>query len=543
MSETLSIAIGQINVVVGAIDDNTTKIIETIQIASALKADLVIFPELCISGYPPEDLLFRPCLHRQITKALALIQEYSHDINIIIGHPQMFNNQCYNAASWLSSGKIMATYQKQCLPNYSVFDEQRYFSHGLTPCTINIKGVRLGLLICEDGWFSEPSEALKKLNANLIIQISASPFYSGKPTERLAVAKKRVSETGIPIICTQLIGGQDELIFDGGSFTLDKTGDLIQQSAFFEESLDIINFNTKTHQWQKANHFTPAKYREDEFLYKALALSVKDYLTKNNFPGVLLGLSGGIDSALSLAIAVDALGASHVEVVLMPSRYTSPLSLEGAMKQAQILNVKITNISIEPLFQSCLESLAPRFKDLGEDVTEENIQARCRGMILMAISNKTGKLVLTTGNKSELAVGYSTLYGDMAGGFDVLKDLYKTKVYDLARFKNSQGEKIIPEIVINRAPSAELKENQTDQDSLPDYALLDDIIKQHMEDSLDSEELIEQGLDKATVKRVLNMIKRNEYKRRQGAIGPKLTKSAFGKDWRYPITGAHKAGV
>ena len=536
MHAPITIAVSQVNATVGAIDKNKRRIIDNIKQAMAMKADLIVFPELCLSGYPPEDLLFRPRFHQQITKALTEITTYSNDIDIIIGHPAYEAGDCYNAASWLHNGKISATYHKHCLPNYSVFDEKRYFSAGKEPGVIEINGTRIGLLICEDGWHAAPTQALKQKDVALILQISASPFYLGKYTERLAAAKARVTQINRPIICTQLIGAQDELIFDGGSFALNRQGILSHQLPLFRDALSCITYDPKTKDLVPASPKIKWPKTDVSLIYQALVLGVKDYVRKNNFNGVLLGLSGGIDSALTLAIAVDALGAEHVEAVLLPSRYTLPISIQGASEQATALGVATTEISIEPIFNAALSSLSSRFDQRKPDVTEENLQARARGMLLMALSNKLGKLVLTTGNKSELAVGYSTLYGDMAGGFDVLKDVYKTMVYKLAHHVNQKGTAVIPNMVIERPPSAELKENQADQDSLPDYALLDEIIRRHMEAHQDREQLVKQGFDEAIVNRILHLIRRNEYKRRQAPIGPKLTRSAFGKDWRYPIT-------
>lgn len=529
MQSTLNILMAQINPTVGAIESNRDKIIAVIK-AQQEQHDVIIFPELALTGYPPEDLLFRKEFHQAVAASLKNIQAVTDDCHVIIGHPTLDQEYCYNAASIFYKREKIREYHKQNLPNYEVFDESRYFTPGKKdPCIVEINHYKIGLCICEDLWQPGPAEDLIHNGVSVLLSINASPFDYDKHQRREELLKS-YAQQGITIIYVNQICGQDELLFDGQSLAIDKTGAVCARSPAFEEDLCSVQL---IHD-KVTGHITPLLSKE-ALIYKALVCGTKDYVQKNNFTGVLLGLSGGIDSALTLAIAVDALGAKQVHAVMMPSQFTAPMSNEDAMEQLQKLNVSHSTLSIEPVYETMLSTLAPLFKGLPTDTTEENIQARIRGMLLMALSNKTGKMVLTTSNKSETAVGYATLYGDMAGGFSVLKDVLKTQVYALAKYRNSLSE-IIPARVISRAPSAELKANQTDQDSLPDYSILDAIIVAYMEKNLDAAEIIQQGFNPEEVNKVIKLIKRNEYKRRQAAPGIKVSPIAFGKDWRYPIT-------
>ncbi len=525
----LSVLMAQLNPKVGAMKSNASAIIEII-LEHQHDHDLIIFPELAVSGYPPEDLLLRDDFYQAVQAALDSIIKTVRHCHVIVGHPQRVKHQHFNAASILSEGKTLAVYHKQHIPNYGIFDEKRYFSAGeAKPCTFSVNDYKIGLCICEDMWQPGPVEQLIETGANVAVCINASPFDYNKYDHREALLK-HYTRQGLAIIYVNQVGGQDELLFDGQSFAIDDQGTVCARAPAFIETTQSITLQNR----QVQGHVTPlqAPY---ELLYNALVCGTRDYVLKNNFPGVLLGLSGGIDSALTLAIATEAVGADRVHAVMMPSRYTAEMGKTDALRQLQTLNVSHSNLSIEPAFNSLLATLAPEFKDLPVDTTEENIQARIRGILLMALSNKTGKMVLTTSNKSETAVGYATLYGDMAGGFAVLKDVLKTQVYELARYVNRE-EEIIPERVITRAPSAELAENQRDQDSLPDYAILDDIIRGFVELNLSEEDIISRGHEPNTVRRVIKMIIRNEYKRRQSAPGIKISPRAFGKDWRFPIT-------
>jgi NAD+ synthase (glutamine-hydrolysing) len=526
---TLKFLSAQINPLVGAITKNTEKIVNIITTYQH-DHDIIIFPELALTGYPPEDLLFRQELVAQIDDALTIIQSHTKNCHIIIGHPSCESKTLYNSASVIFKGKRIALYHKQHLPNYGVFDEQRYFSKGeKNACVFTIKDQKIGLCICEDIWHPGPVEDLLAATINTMICINASPFDIKKYQLREALVRTYAKQ-GIAVIYVNQIGGQDELLFDGQSFALDNTGKLAARSKAFVESMATITIEAN----ELKGNVTPLP-ADEALIYQALVCGLKDYVEKNNFPGVLLGLSGGIDSALTLCIAADALGPEKVHAVLMPSRFTAEMSVIDAQLQAEAMGVPYSNLSIEPSFQAILTTLTPAFKNKAPDVTEENLQARIRAIFLMALSNKTGNMLLTTSNKSETAVGYTTLYGDMAGGFAVLKDVLKTSVYELARYRNSLAP-VIPERVLTRAPSAELAANQTDQDSLPAYEILDAIITKYMEENLSAEEIIKLGYSADDITKVIKLIKRNEYKRRQAAPGPKITARAFGKDWRYPIT-------
>jgi NAD+ synthase (glutamine-hydrolysing) len=530
----LRIAIAQINCTVGDLAGNARRIIEAAQQAAARGADVLVTPELALCGYPPEDLLLRPDFHRACERELAALAEAA-PLPLIVGHPELRQGNRYNAASLLRGGRSETTYRKQHLPNDSVFDEERYFTAGDSNGIIELKGVRCGINICEDIWFGGSAEAARAAGAELLLVLNASPYHMTKQAQRQGVLRQRVAATGMPALYTNLVGGQDELVFDGASFCFDAVGRLTHQLPAFAEGLDIVEF--------RDGHVLPGSVASplsiEAEVYEALKLGVRDYLGKNGFPGAIIGLSGGIDSALTLAIAVDALGAERVRAVMMPSPYTAQMSLDDSREMVRRLCVRYDEIPIAPAMAAFADLLAPQFKALGEksaaDTTEENLQARIRGMILMALSNKTGSIVLTTGNKSEMAVGYATLYGDMAGGFAVIKDVFKTFVYRLARYRNSLTE-VIPKNIITRAPSAELKPGQTDQDTLPPYAVLDAIIEAYMERDLSPREIVALGHAEADVRRVVGMLKRNEYKRRQSPVGIRVSRRGFGKDWRYPIT-------
>lgn len=529
MQSNLNILMAQINPAVGAIASNQDKIIEIIK-NKQVDHDIIIFPELALSGYPPEDLLFRHEFHQAIVDSLKNIQTITQDCYVLIGHPILEKESCYNGMSIFHNGQKIREYHKQHLPNYQVFDEARYFTPGeKDPCVLNVKNYKLGICICEDLWRPGPVEDLIEQNVSVILSLNSSPFDWEKYSIRKELLKS-YAQKGITMIYVNQTGGQDELLFDGQSLAMDKTGTICARAPAFEEDLCSIELSENT----ITGPMTPLLSLE-ALIYKALVCGTRDYVKKNNFPGVLLGLSGGIDSALTLTIATDALGAEQVHAVMMPSRYTASMSKEDAVQQLKHLKVSHTTLSIEPIFNAINSTLDPVFKGMETDITEENIQARIRGLLLMALSNKTGKMVLTTSNKSEAAVGYATLYGDMAGGFSVLKDVLKTQVYKLAQYRNTLS-KVIPERVITRVPSAELRENQTDQDSLPDYTVLDAIIVAYIEQNLSAAEIIKQGFNPEEVNKVIKLIKRNEYKRRQSAPGIKISPMAFGKDWRYPIT-------
>ncbi len=527
----------QDNFLVGDIKANADKIINLSQTAKAEGADLVMFPELALVGYPPEDLLYRPSFIAQVDVELARIQSQLKDVDVLLGVPERIGHQLYNAAVWLRKGERIACYRKRVLPNYSVFDEMRYFSAGSQSVVVELQGVKFGLAICEDVWRQQPIAEAKAEGAEVMLVLNASPFHVGKYDERLAMLRQRSRENCVPILYLNTVGGQDELVFDGESLVIDETGELVSRAPAFESVIDYVDVSaTQVSTVEKRDVST---LREDEAIYKALVLGVRDFVHKNGFTGVVIGLSGGVDSALTLAIAVDALGAEHVHTVMMPSQYTVGMSRDDAEAEAVKLGVKYDIIPIESVFSSFLELLEDAFEGKEADATEENIQARCRGLILMAISNKTGRMVLTTGNKSEMAVGYTTLYGDMSGGFAPLKDVSKTRVYQLCRYRNALGD-VIPERVLTRPPSAELRPDQCDQDSLPDYDILDRILELSVEQDMPREEIIATGLDRAVVEQVVGMVQRNEYKRRQAAPGVRITRRAFGRDRRYPITSGYR---
>ncbi len=535
-NSSIRMVLGQLNLAVGNIPGNTKKIIAAIEKASNDKADIIIFPELSICSYPPEDLLLRPAFNKSIESALKKIKMAAKDIHVILGYPLKKEEKLYNACSLIHDKKIKHTYSKRYLPNYGVFDEKRYFTPGDKPCLFEIKDSIAALSICEDIWVSKPTEDAASANAKILFNINASPYEKNKTTDREQIISKRASQSNIHIVYVNLVGGQDELIFDGSSQIYDNNGKIIFQASSFKEELFLaeLDINNKKN---KINT-NRSEFFVEQNIYNALILGVKDYVMKNKFQGVVIGLSGGIDSALTLCIAADALGPENVKALIMPSRYTSKMSIDDASMLAKKLNVSYEIISIEPPFTSFLDILKPIFGNLPIDATEENIQARCRGLLLMAISNKYNKLVLTTGNKSEMSVGYATLYGDMAGGFSPLKDVWKTLVYKLSKWRNTQGN-VIPESIINRPPTAELRDNQLDQDFLPDYEILDPILEKYIELDQHPEKIISDGYNPETVYKVTKLVDKNEYKRRQSAPGIRITNRAFGKDRRYPISSGY----
>ncbi len=527
----LRIALAQINSTVGDLQGNAGRIADFADRARAAGADLLVTPELALCGYPPEDLLLRPDFYRACARTLAELAARTAGIAVIVGHPDAHRGDYYNAASLLRDGVIDATYRKNRLPNYEVFDEQRYFAAGAQPCVVEVKGVRCGLNICADVWEPGTADAARAAGAELLLALNASPYHLNKQATRYEVLRERIRDTAMPVLYVNMVGGQDELVFDGASFGLDRDGRLTHQLPQFVEALEMAEYADGQ---LGAGKVAPARELEAE-VYEALKLGVRDYLGKNGFPGAIIGLSGGIDSALTLAIAVDALGADKVRAVMMPSPYTAQISLDDSRDMARRLGVRYDEIAIEPAMKTFAALLEKEFAGRAADTTEENLQARIRGMILMALSNKYGSIVLTTGNKSEMAVGYATLYGDMAGGFAVIKDIYKTMVWRLSRYRNGIAP-VIPERIITRPPSAELKPGQTDQDTLPPYEVLDAIIEAYMERDLSPREIVALGHAEADVRRTVGMLKRSEYKRRQAPVGIRVTRRGFGKDWRYPIT-------
>lgn len=534
---SITVVMAQINLLVGDIPGNTQKAIKSAQQAiDDHRADVVLFPELTLSGYPPEDLLLRPSMQTRIEQALDELCQAQLATTLVIGYPKMVDGVMLNMAGVFEHGKLIAEYAKQCLPNYQVFDEKRYFEAGAEPCVVTIGGLPTAITICEDIWLHEPTQQAKAAGARLMLNLNASPFSRRKGDDRRKLLAERAREGGFPIVYTNLMGGQDELVFDGGSFAVDAAGEIQCQAPFFEAGIYPVQIEIDGAGVATVPAQTKAQPPEDlAAIYNALVLGVRDYVNKNGFKGVVLGLSGGIDSGLTLAVAVDALGADRVEAVMMPFRYTSDLSKNDAADEAERLGVDYRSISIEPMYDAFMAGLEGEFAGTERDTTEENLQARCRGVILMAISNKKGVLVLTTGNKSEMAVGYSTLYGDMAGGFDVLKDVPKVTVFELSRYRNTISE-VIPVSVIERPPSAELAPDQKDEDSLPPYPVLDEILERYIELDQSAVEIEAAGFEHADVRRVLRLVDVNEYKRRQAPIGVRITERGFGRDRRYPIT-------
>ncbi len=535
MSETLNVVLAQVNLCVGDILGNTQKIIAKCERAETeLDADVVVFPELAITGYPPEDLLLRPHLYEQVENSLFKIARHTGRLHVILGYPEIDNKKIYNSCAVLHGGKINSRYRKRELPNYSVFDEKRYFKPGNKPCVAHISGFKLGLSICEDIWNPLTAQDLASEGADVICNINASPFHSDKINDRRAALKKAAISSKLPIMYLNTIGGQDELVFDGGSFVVDKTGTIVGQAESHVETLYLVQLKKEHNEIlfaAKINNLLSS----EESIYKSLVLGLRDYVNKNGFAGCIIGLSGGIDSALSLAIAVDALGCERVRAISMPSKYTAEMSVNDAEEEARLLACDFSVISIEDIVSSFEKTLTLNEPNKTQGITGENIQARSRGILLMAESNSSGFMVITTSNKSEAAVGYSTLYGDMVGGFAPLKDLNKTLVYALAKWRNSRSY-VIPTNVIERAPSAELAPDQKDSDSLPPYEILDEILELYVEKDLTPAEISQRGFETQTVERVARLVDKSEYKRRQSAPGVRITKRAFGRDRRFPIT-------
>lgn len=547
MSSEIKIGLAQINVLVGAIVHNVDKIIEFANRArDELNCDLMVCSELVLSAYPPEDLLLRPGFHARIQQQLKRLAEQVKGIDLIVGYPKRTEQGLFNMAALIADGKITAEYAKIKLPNYAVFDEKRYFVAGRQACVVDYKGVKLGLTVCEDIWHDGPVELAVSDGAEVIININGSPYHCNKIPERTGVVSAKAKKTKTPVIYVNQVGGQDELVFDGASFAVDASGNVIHQMISLEESLSSVSIVKDKAAANRTVEIRGSEIIEDyadlESIYKALVLGVRDYVRKNGFSSVVIGLSGGIDSALTTTIAVDALGPENVTAIMMPFRYTSDISKHDAQQEAQALAINYHTVSIEPMYEAFVKQLKPLFDGYQEDVTEENIQARCRGLTLMAFSNKTGAMVLTTGNKSEMAVGYATLYGDMVGGYNAIKDVPKILVYELAKYRNTISQ-VIPERVITREPSAELRADQIDSDSLPPYEILDPILELYVEQDCPPSEIVAKGYDAQYVNRVIRMVDRNEYKRRQAAPGVRITKRAFGRDRRYPITSGFRPDI
>jgi NAD+ synthase (glutamine-hydrolysing) len=539
MAKKLRIAMGQLNLLVGDVVGNVEQMLAAAEQArDECHADVILFPELALTGYPPEDLLNHFGLRAQVASGLARLCDSVRGIEMLVGFPEYDGDRIYNAAALIGNGGIRAVARKQRLPNYSVFDEKRYFAEGDKPVIADIAGVPVGLSVCEDIWQYGPAGDAAAAGAKILFNINASPFELDKQRIREDVLRERIAESGIPIVYVNLVGGQDELVFDGGSFVMATDGHVAARAPSLQAGVYVAHFEFDGQVVKPLAGSVNVWDKPEESIYEAILLGVGDYVRKNHFPGAIVGLSGGIDSALTLAIAVDALGADKVTAVMMPSRFTAEISLAEARRQAEMLGVEYHVIPIEAAVDAFDAALKDLFAGLPRDTTEENIQARFRGLILMAISNKTGKLLLTTGNKSESAVGYATLYGDMAGGFAPIRDLTKTMTYRLARHRNKRGP-AIPEKVITREPSAELAADQKDSDSLPPYTELDPILEAYVEDDMPVADIVAAGHDPAVVSRVVRMVQRNEYKRRQGPPGVRISRRAFGRDRRYPITSGY----
>lgn len=539
------VAIAQINAYVGDLAGNAARVLKAARSAHEQGADVMVTPELVLTGYPPEDLLLRPHFVERQDAALAQLREDTASLtglHIVVGHVTVEGEQLFNAASVLCEGRVVGTYRKRELPNYSVFDEQRYFTSAQDVLVFETKGVRFGVNICEDIWLESASRDAAQAGAQVLLVPNASPYNTGKQDERLRVARRCAQATGCAVIYANMVGGQDELVFDGASFALDARGEPAARLPDYDEGVNVVEVNALGEVRPVSAQADVKPHCLEEQVWNALVLGVRDYLGKNGFPGAIIGLSGGIDSAVVLAIAVDAIGAQNVRTVMMPSRYTADISQTDATDMAQRLGVRHDDIAIAPAFEAFESMLAPQFAGLPLDATEENIQARVRGTLLMALSNKTGHLVLTTGNKSELTTGYCTLYGDMAGGFAVIKDVPKTLVYRLAEWRNRETE-VIPRRIITRPPSAELRPDQTDQDSLPPYDILDGIMARYMEGNESAADIVAAGYPQAAVEQIVRLIRINEYKRRQAPPGPRITPRAFGRDWRYPVTNGFRETV
>lgn len=544
---TLKVVMAQLDMLVGDIKGNTQTVIHAaLQARDEHKARVIIFPELTLTGYPPEDLLLRPSLEDRIEQALHDIQTAVQDIYLVVGYPRYIKGDLFNTAGVIYNGKLLGEYHKQELPNFKVFDDKRYFKAGTDALVVDIDGISVGLSICEDIWHRAPIAQAKAAGAQVIFNLNASPFHVEKMGERETLLHKRATETQLPIVYVNYVGAQDELVYEGGSFVVDAKGLKVQQAPWYEKGLYCVDFRTDVAEKHQAiepiaGMIAPA-LDVNASIYQAMVLGLRDYIEKNRFKGIVLGLSGGIDSALTLAVAVDAIGADRVQAIMMPYTYTSSMSLEDAEEEANLLGVKYSVMPIEPMVNAFSQSLEAEFAGTEKDTTEENLQARVRGVTLMAVSNKKGLMVLTTGNKSEMAVGYATLYGDMVGGYSVLKDVFKTRVFTLCRYRNTLGY-VIPERVITRPPSAELAPDQVDEDSLPNYDVLDDILHKYIELDMSAEAILATGdFDRETVFRVIRLVDLSEYKRRQAPIGVRVTERGFGRDRRYPITNGWHIG-
>ncbi len=540
----LRVALGQLNLLVGDVAGNAQKIVGASERACAeLDADLLVLPELTLSGYPPEDLLFHRGFRVAIEKGMQTVRGAKTSCGMVVGFPEYAGAQIFNSAALIEQGVLRATHRKSCLPNYKVFDEKRYFKSGAQPTVVNFRGFRIGILVCEDIWEPEPALLARSAGAEMFVVLNASPFEIHKQRNREDIVGRCVRDLGLPVVYVNMLGGQDELVFDGNSFVMDGTGKIAMRAPPFEEGLYTVEFERADGVVRAVPAALAPELGDAESVYRALVLGVRDYVGKHGFPGVVMGLSGGIDSALTLAIAVDALGKDQVHAVMMPSPYTSQISLDDARAQADSMGVKYSLLPISEMMKATEATLRDEFAGRERDTAEENIQSRCRMLLLMGISNKTGKMLLTTGNKSEMSVGYATLYGDMAGGFAPIKDCSKLLVYRLAEYRNSVGNgvpAVIPRRVIDRPPSAELRPDQKDSDSLPPYEVLDPILEAFIEDDRSVDEIVAQGFERATVVRVLDLVKRNEYKRRQAPPGVRVSRRAFGRDWRYPITSGYR---
>jgi NAD+ synthase (glutamine-hydrolysing) len=536
----LRLALGQLNMLVGDVAGNAQKIVAAAERACAeLSTDLLVLPELTLSGYPPEDLLFHRGFRVAVEKGMATVRGAQASCGVIVGFPEYAGTQIFNSAALIERGEVRATHRKSALPNYKVFDEKRYFKQGAQPTVVEFRGFRIGMLVCEDIWEPEPAQLAKSAGAEMFVVLNASPYELRKQANREDIVRRCIRDNGLPVVYVNMLGGQDELVFDGNSFVMDAAGNVVMRAPPFEEGLYTVEFERVDGVVRPVPAAIAPELSDAESVYRTLVLGVRDYVDKHGFPGVVLGLSGGIDSALTLAIAVDALGTERVHAVMMPSPYTSQMSLDDAKGQAHSLGVKYSVLPIGDMMTAAEATLREEFAGRKPDTTEENIQSRCRMVLLMGISNKTGKMLLTTGNKSEMAVGYATLYGDMAGGFAPIKDCSKLLVYRLAAYRNSLSP-VIPERVITRPPSAELRPDQKDSDSLPPYEILDPILEAFIEDDLGVDEICAKGFERATVVRVLDLVKRNEYKRRQAPPGVRVSRRAFGRDWRYPITSGYR---
>ncbi|HEX6639065.1 MAG TPA: NAD+ synthase [Steroidobacteraceae bacterium] len=539
-SQRLRLALGQLNLLVGDVAGNAQKIVAAAERAcSDLGTDLLVLPELTLSGYPPEDLLFHRGFRVAIEKGMETVRGARASCGFLVGFPEYAGSQIFNSAALIEGGQVRATHRKSCLPNYKVFDEKRYFTPGSQPTVVDYRGYRIGILVCEDIWEPQPAQLAKAGDAEMFVVLNASPFEIHKQRNREDIVGRCVRDLGLPVVYVNMLGGQDELVFDGNSFVMDGAGSVVMRAPPFEEGLYEVEFERVDGVVRPVPTTIAPELGDAESVYRTLVLGVRDYVAKHGFPGVVLGLSGGIDSALTLAIAVDALGKEKVHAVMMPSPYTSQMSLDDARAQAELLGVHYSVLPISDMMKAAENTLREEFAGRKADTTEENIQSRCRMVLLMGISNKTGRMLLTTGNKSEMAVGYATLYGDMAGGFAPIKDCSKLLVYRLAEYRNSVSV-VIPGRVITRPPSAELRPDQKDSDSLPPYEVLDPILESFIEDDLSVDEICAKGFERATVVRVLDLVKRNEYKRRQAPPGVRVSRRAFGRDWRYPITSGYR---